>query len=165
VREDLVSRSFSWKAAAFGLAVHTLMGGVALASAVQGDLEKGRGFGPGACGVFLATFMHKPADAMTITSMMLRAHLPASRAHLANLAFAAMLPLGALLFLIGLGTMGPDLAAKATAVTLAFTAGSFLCIALSDLLPELHFHSHDRVKLSLALLLGFGLMAASSWVE
>ena len=30
---------------------------------------------------------------------------------------------------------------------LAFAAGAFLCIALSDLLPEIHFHSHDRGKL------------------
>ena len=37
---------------------------------------------------------------------------------------------------------------------LAFCAGSFLCIASSDLLPELQFHSHDRLKLSAALLPG-----------
>ena len=37
---------------------------------------------------------------------------------------------------------------------LAFSAGLFLCIALSDLLPEVAFHSHDRGKLSAALLLG-----------
>ncbi len=31
---------------------------------------------------------------------------------------------------------------------LAFSAGVFLCIALSDLLPEMEFHSHHRVPLS-----------------
>jgi zinc and cadmium transporter len=41
---------------------------------------------------------------------------------------------------------------------LAFSAGVFVCISLSDLLPELEFHSHDRLKLSLALL--FGVAAA-----
>ena len=43
--------------------------------------------------------------------------------------------------------------------------GTFLCIALSDLLPELQFHSHDRLKLSVALLVGFALMAATSAIE
>jgi zinc and cadmium transporter len=42
---------------------------------------------------------------------------------------------------------------------LAFTAGTFLCIAASDLLPELQFHAHDRVKLSIALLAGIALAA------
>jgi zinc and cadmium transporter len=49
-----------------------------------------------------------------------------------------------------------------TAGALAFSAGTFLCIALSDLLPELQFHSHDRFKLSVALLAGVGLMAATA---
>ena len=40
---------------------------------------------------------------------------------------------------------------------LAFAAGMFMCSALSDLLPELQFHQHDRVKLSAALLGGLGL--------
>ena len=43
-----------------------------------------------------------------------------------------------------------------TSKTLAFSAGTFLCIALSDLLPELQFHAHDRWKLSAALLAGVG---------
>jgi zinc and cadmium transporter len=28
---------------------------------------------------------------------------------------------------------------------------------LSDLLPEVHFHSHDRLKMTIVLLLGVGL--------
>jgi zinc and cadmium transporter len=48
---------------------------------------------------------------------------------------------------------------------LAFSAGTFLCIALSDLLPELQFHSHDRLKLSIALLAGFALMAVTAELE
>jgi len=41
--------------------------------------------------------------------------------------------------------------------SLAFCAGSFLCIASSDLLPELQFHSHDRFKLSVMLLAGLSV--------
>ena len=38
-----------------------------------------------------------------------------------------------------------------------FSAGVFVCISLGDLLPELEFHSHDRVKLSAMLLIGVAL--------
>ena len=48
---------------------------------------------------------------------------------------------------------------------LGFAAGTFLSIATSDLLPELQFHSHDRGKLSLALLAGVGVAAAIGGLE
>jgi zinc transporter ZupT len=147
--------SLHWGAAAFGLALHTLTGGVALAGAVRAD----QGLGPGALGVFIATLVHKPADALTIVSLMLRAGVPRGRAHLVNLGFSMMIPIGAVLFWVGVGFLGGSTAKLVTADTLAFSAGTFLCIALSDLLPELQFHAHDRWKLSAALLAGVGLMA------
>jgi zinc and cadmium transporter len=48
---------------------------------------------------------------------------------------------------------------------LAFSAGVFVCIALSDLLPEVEFHSHDRVPLSLAFLAGLVLSWAIGFLE
>lgn len=154
--EGLESRSLHWGAAAIGLAVHSLTGGVALASAWHGD--------PGnsaAWGVFLATVIHKPADALTITSLMVRAGLPARRAHLVNLGFALMIPLGAALFYAGLSGLAQDSAEMVSARVLAFSAGTFLCIALSDLLPELQLHDHDRLLLSASLLAGFALMGVT----
>ncbi|MFO0957513.1 MAG: ZIP family metal transporter [Isosphaeraceae bacterium] len=76
-----------------------------------------------------------------------------------------MIPLGVILFAVGLNLIGPEAAHRWTANALAFSAGTFLCIALSDLLPELHFHAHDRVKLSVALLGGFALMALTSLIS
>jgi zinc and cadmium transporter len=154
-----------WGAAAFGLAVHSLVGGVALASAVTADLAVRGGLGPASWGVFLATVVHKPADALTIVSLMLRAGVPRPTAHLVNLGFSLMIPAGALVFTIGLRSLGADLAGTITADSLAFSAGTFLCVALSDLLPELQFHEHDRVKLSVALLAGVLLMAAAGGFE
>jgi zinc and cadmium transporter len=142
--------------AAFGLAIHTLAGGVALASAYQASPRA-------ALGVFLATVIHKPADSLTIVSLMLRAGVPRMRAHLVNLGFALVLPLGVLLFNLGLAQIQPASVGAITGAALAFSAGTFLCIALSDLLPELQFHAHDRLKLSVALLAGFGLMALAGW--
>jgi zinc and cadmium transporter len=154
--------SLHWGAAAFGLAVHSVVGGIALASAATAGEELRGGPGTAAWGVFVATLVHKPADALTIVSLMLRAGASRGLAHLVNLAFALMIPLGVLLFTLGAGQLRPASAAGLSAAALAFSAGTFLCIALSDLLPELQFHAHDRLVLSAALLTGLLLMAASS---
>jgi zinc and cadmium transporter len=154
-----------WGSTAFGLAVHSLVGGVALASAVAADYEVRSRLGAAGLGVFVATLVHKPADALTITSLMMRAGSVRWFAHLINLGFALMIPAGVALFSVGMGGMRPSSSAAWTAGALAFSAGTFLCIALSDLLPELQFHSHDRFKLSAALLGGLALMAAAAAVE
>jgi zinc and cadmium transporter len=157
--------SLHWGAAAFGLMVHSLAGGVALASAAAADAHVRNGLGAATWGVFLATVLHKPADALTIVSLMLRAGAPRARAHLVNFAFALMIPAGVVLFNTGVGSLSPQAANQLTAAAVAFSAGTFLCIALSDLLPELQFHAHDRWKLSIALVAGLGLMAAASLWE
>jgi zinc and cadmium transporter len=151
--------SMGWGAAAFGLGFHSLVGGVALASAVAADRAFGKGLGSASLGVFLATLAHKPADALTITSLLVQAGASRPAGHLVNLAFALMIPLGAGLFALGLGDVGIETRKTETAAALAFSAGTFLCVALSDILPELHFHAHDRIKLSAALLCGLLLMA------
>jgi zinc and cadmium transporter len=155
----------SWGTATFGLAVHSLVGGVALASAIAADFREQRWVGATGWGVFLATVVHKPADALTIVSLMLRSGVPRRLAHLVNLGFSLMIPLGVVLFTLGLGQLSPGAASRFTAIALSFSAGTFLCIALSDLLPELQFHQHDRLKLSIGLLAGFLLMAATSALE
>jgi zinc and cadmium transporter len=174
-RSQVKGTSLHWGAAAFGLAAHSLAGGLALASAVaaSADLRHGAevgtghgiGLGSAAWGVFLATAVHKPADALTIVSLMLRAGAPRLQAHLVNLGFAVMIPLGVAFFFLGIGRLEPRAALAGTAAALAFSAGTFLCVALSDLLPELQFHAHDRAKLSLALLLGFALMILTALAE
>lgn len=155
----------SWGTATFGLAIHSLAGGVALASAIAADFgEQGWIAGTG-WGVFLATILHKPADAMTVVSLMLHSGSSSRPAHLVNLGFALMLPLGVTLFFVGAHHLPGVGSSSLTAIALAFSAGTFLCIALSDILPELQFHAHDRLKLSLALLAGFLLMVATSAIE
>lgn len=155
----LQNAQYHWKAAAVGLALHSLLGGVALASADSLAQQESWGL---AHGVFLATLLHKPADALTITSLMRRGRAGALLAHIINFLFAMMIPAGALIFQMGrsqLSVWPQESLQTFTAAALAFSSGTFLCISLSDLLPELHFHSHDRVKLSIALLGGVLLMA------
>jgi zinc and cadmium transporter len=154
-----------WGPAAIGLAVHSLVGGVALASAVAADFAVGHGIFGAGLGVFIATLVHKPADALTITALMLESGTRRRQAHLVNLAFALMIPAGVVLFWAGTRGFLPVSFGAWTAAALAFSAGTFLCIALSDLLPELQFHSHDRVPMSVALLAGFALMAGTALAE
>jgi zinc and cadmium transporter len=158
-RDQASSSALQWGAAALGLAVHTLIGGFALASAVA--VAPVEGTSRACWGVFLATLVHKPADSLTLVSLMIRAGVSRSGALAANLAFSLLIPLGAAAFFTSSNLIGGAVPSPFTAAVLAFSAGTFLCIALSDILPELQFHHHDRIKLSLALLAGFGLMALS----
>jgi zinc and cadmium transporter len=158
-------RALHWGPAAVGLGVHSLVGGVALASAVAADFDTGRGALGAGLGVLVATLVHKPADALTITALMLHSGTQRRHAYLVNLAFALMIPAGVVLFWAGTRCALPLSTGTWTAAALAFSAGTFLCIALSDLLPELQFHSHDRLAMSLALVAGFALMAATALAE
>jgi zinc and cadmium transporter len=155
--------AFSWGSAAFGLAVHSLVGGVALASAIAADFQERSALGAAGLGVLFATLVHKPADALTISTLMVRGGSDRWFVHLINLGFGLMIPAGVLLFVLGSTGIGPGAASSLTSGALAFSAGTFLCIALSDLLPELQFHSHDRLKLSVALLSGVVLMAITAF--
>jgi zinc and cadmium transporter len=154
----------SWMAVFLGLGLHTLIDGLALAASVQVDAARGgdaRLFG---VGTFLAILAHKPLDAVSITSLMSsRRWRPAARMAV-NAAFAMMCPLGAALFVFGLGsfTASEELVLGGA---LAFSAGVFLCISLSDLLPEMEFHSHHRLLLSGALLAGIVLAWCVHWLE
>lgn len=149
----------AWVGVAVGLGLHTAIDGVALSASVMAEAEKGAPVG--GLGTFLAVLLHKPLDAMAIATLMAAGGWAARPRLLVNLAFALMCPLGAVLFYFGVGAD----AGVAVGCALGFAAGTFLCISLSDLLPEVHFHSHDRIKLSLALLLGIALAYAIGLVE
>lgn len=153
-----------WMAVLVGLGLHTLMDGVALSSGVVAEAgHAGHGLLPG-LGIFLAVLLHKPLDAVSITSLMHPVTTPGRRM-MVNIGFALMCPLGAFLFWVGAnqlsGTWGTSLAGWG----LAFSAGVFLCISLSDLLPEMEFHSHSRIQLTAALLLGIAAALAIGLVE
>lgn len=145
----------SWVGIALGLGLHTLIDGIALGAVMQGEIAEDA---PGllGVGVFLAILLHKPLDAMSITTVMAAGGWSRGARMISNVLFAMMCPLGALLFFFGVDMLG-DHRDYLVAAALAFSAGAFICIALSDLLPEVHFHSHDRAKLSVAFLLGIGV--------
>ena len=148
-----------------GLALHTLIDGVALAASVAAESqEHATGFRLFGVGTFLAVALHKPLDALSITSLMSAGGWSPRMRQAVNAGFAMMCPLGALFFYFGLSRFA-DEQHVFLGCALAFSAGVFLCISLADLLPELSFHAHDRVKLSLALLLGVALAYGIGFLE
>ncbi len=143
-----------WSGALIGLGLHSLLEGVALAASVAVGVAAGGGSGALAgLATFLVILLHKPFDAMTLATLMRRSNAPLRLCILANVFLALLVPAGVGLFWVGATGDGVSTVA---AVALAFSAGMFVCIASSDLLPELQFHRHDRVGLSLALIIGLG---------
>ncbi|TAK98368.1 MAG: iron permease [Verrucomicrobia bacterium] len=152
----------SWAGTALGLSLHSLLDGLALAAAVTAGTRGSTGWT--GFGVALAVILHKPFDAMAVATLMAAGGKTRSSRHWLNVFFALATPLGAGLFFLGASQFA-DSNASFLGCALAFCAGTFLCIACSDLLPELQFHSHDRVKLSLALLAGLAVALLLAKIE
>lgn len=157
--EHAHGHQLSWSAAMVGLSLHSVIAGVALAASMEAQRHDAHGVALAGMGTFLVIFLHKPFDSMTIGTLMAVGNRPTGMRHLVNGLFALAIPLGALLFHVGLLSTTQE-SSLIVQYALAFSAGTFLCISLSDLLPELHFHQHDRFKLSAALLCGLLL----AWV-
>jgi zinc and cadmium transporter len=157
--------------AVVGLTIHTFMNGVGLAGSVGSDLSKPAAsygiFGwaiPGLA-MFLAVFLHKPADALAISTVLTRKRVSRRKITWVQLGYVAMIPVGAFAFVLTSGALEESLKQELTGFALAFSAGTFIFIALSDLLPEVQFHRHDRVPLFLTLVFGVVLMGFIAYLE
>lgn len=149
------SVGIGWTGLFFGLLLHTLVDGVALASSVMAESEHGAWLGLAGLGTFLAVFLHKPLDAFAITSVMNRQNWSERSQQWVNLAYSMACPIGAMAFYFGVSQLVTQ--PNVLGWGLAVSAGFFIGIALSDLLPEVEFHDHDRGKLTTAFLLGIGI--------
>jgi len=149
------SGRWAWCGAFAGLALHSLADGAALAASVRADVDHGAGWLAGFA-TFLAVLLHKPFDAAIIGTLMLNAGVSGSGRGLVNALYALVVPLGAVAFLGSLRIFGGQQEAI-LGVAMALAAGAFLCIAAADLLPEVQFHSHDRVLLTMSLALGLAI--------
>ena len=147
------AHQLSWLGIAIGLSLHTLIDGIALAASVEADAKRPSQIVFYGLGTFLAIMLHKPLDAVSITSLMAGSGWKSRSRFLVNLIFSTMCPIGAILFVLGLRQFSAMQDAVVCSV-IAFSAGVFLCIALSDLLPEMEFHAHNRFRLTVALTAG-----------
>jgi zinc and cadmium transporter len=151
---------FSWTGAAIGLTLHGLVDGVAIAAAVKAE-EGHPTILLAGLGIALAVVLHKPFDALTIGTLMAAAGRSTASRHWLNAFYSLVTPLGVVLFY----STSDAWAAAVLGQILAFAGGVFICIALSDLLPELQFHRHDRATLSLALVAGIAMAWSTGWLE
>jgi zinc and cadmium transporter len=111
---------------------------------------------------FLAILAHKVPSSLSLAAI-LKSEGRSRRAVLALAAvFGMMVPLGALLyFAIDSVAHLPRL----TAYALAFSSGTFLYIAVSDLLPHINRHGREgRLRHIGGLLAGLLVMLVLSWV-
>lgn len=151
---ELSTNKLSWMAVVLGLGFHSLLDGLALAAAVTAETHAGTGFI--GLGTAMAVILHKPFDALAVMTLMQSNGCSETLRRWMNLVMAVIAPLGVVVAFLGF-VNAPSENSNILGYALGFCAGSFLCIACSDLLPELHFHTHDRWLLSLSLLMGIGV--------
>jgi zinc and cadmium transporter len=137
-------------AALFGLSIHTFVNGVAMGA---GALSGIGGL------VTFAVAAHKLPEAFSLTSILLHEHYRRSSIALMSLLFMSMIPLG----VMAVKTLAVSPESPLTGYALAFSAGTFLHIAVSDLLPEVHKSSHHRLIIVVAFVIGIAATALASY--
>jgi zinc and cadmium transporter len=136
-------------AAFVGMSLHTIVDGFALGAAnVEAELG---------LLVFLAILAHKIPNAFSLSAILRAEGYTRGRALSMNAAFALMVPLGAGLYVV----LREAVHVQAfTSIALAASAGTFLHLSLSDILPDLHRRGVARWRLSFAVIAGLVLMWA-----
>lgn len=132
--------------ALFGLSLHTFVNGVALGSSIT------EGIAPV---VFAAIAIHKLPESFSLSAILLHDGYQRTRIVLMNILFISMIPVGALV-VFGLSAEAHPIL---SGYVMAFSAGTFLHIAVSDLLPEVHKASRGRYMNYFFFLLGIVWMA------
>ncbi|MGA9523715.1 MAG: ZIP family metal transporter [Myxococcaceae bacterium] len=136
-----------------GLSIHTLFDGIALGSAIAG----GVGFT-----VFIAVTAHKIPSSLSLAAILKMEGKPARTILGYATVFGLMVPAGALIYFALQSGIRTETFAP---LALAFSAGSFLYIAVSDLLPNVSRHGREnRFRHVFALLAGMGVMFALQFV-
>jgi zinc and cadmium transporter len=136
-------------AAFVGLSLHTMVDGFALGAAST-DTALG-------AMVFIAILAHKVPSSFSLSSILRAEGYSRRKALVMNAAFAGTVPVGAALYVVLRDVVRGE---SFTAYALAASAGTFLHLSLSDILPDLHRRGGSKMKLSAALLGGVAAMWA-----
>jgi zinc and cadmium transporter len=134
-------------AAFVGLSLHTLVDGFALGASTT---TPGLGLL-----VFLAILAHKIPNAFSLSAILRHEGYSRGKALLMNASFAVMIPIGAGVYLLLADLVH---AATFTSYALAASAGTFLHLAFSDILPDVHRRNGARLSHGAALVLGLAAM-------
>ena len=125
-----------------GLMIHTFLDGVAIAAATQLDPKAG-------FLVFIAVFLHKFPEGLTIASMVLAAGQGVRQVAIATSAVGLATLIGVILFYF----LGTSLGVSA-AYVLPVASGITLYVAASDLIPEVNHHGGRTPMVSVSVLAG-----------
>jgi zinc and cadmium transporter len=136
-------------AAFIGMSLHTIVDGFALGAA-SGEDRLG-------LLVFLAILAHKIPSSFSLSAILRAEGYSRGRALAMNAIFALMVPLGAGLYVALRELVHAE---SFTSFALAASAGTFLHLALSDIIPDLHRRASSRLRLSGLLLIGVSAMWA-----
>ncbi len=149
------SREMNWMGVCFGLSVHSLLDGMALGASMQAGVHETGALLVG-FGTFLAILLHKPLDSVSIAVLMEKRAVPQPLAVDGEPAVLADVP-----------DRGADLPQRlfrsdqpipgTRRIYAGFCSWSVPVHFAGDLLPEMEFHSHHRIQLTIALLLGIGV--------
>ncbi len=152
--------------------MHTFMNGVGMAAAVRAAFAIRAAspevsswiFLPGIA-LFAAIVLHKPADALAISVVLSRKGVSKTTIALVQFGFGVTVAIGAMAFYFASEHIEAGLRIQLIGAALSISAGTLLFIALSDLLPEVQFHRHDRLLLFSALLAGVVFMGGIALLE
>lgn len=139
------------------LSIHSFFDGVAIAAVSADNASR-----YASLAVFLSVLIHKPMDGLSVSVLLMNAGMRRKTLWIIQCVYALLVPIGAFAFLATAGAVADN--SVFVGYTLAFSAGTFLAIALTDLLPEIHFHAHDRHKLSGAVAVGLFVMWITSFI-
>lgn len=132
--------------ALIGLSIHSLTTGLALGSGIKipqlGIV------------VFLAIFLHKIPETLSLTALLLKEHWKTKNILWIILAFSLLVPIGALIVFMFSAVININL----LNYLIAFSAGIFLYIAVDDLMPEVHRGTYLRKTKLMFFLLGIVIM-------
>lgn len=132
----------------FGLSAHALSAGFGMAVAsTLPSLEEP---------IFLSIASHKFAESFSLGTIFLLAGFGRKSILGLIVVFSAITPLGVFLGTVLMKNLDPAVSIALT----AFAAGSFIFVALCDLLPEVFHHRHDAVTKVLLLLTGILIPSA-----
>lgn len=140
-----------WYASLAGLAIHAAVAGVGLAAV--GEVSESN-LGMGITVFFLAILLHKASESLSLATVMRLAGLPKMRSFVYLAGFSLITP--AFLYL---GSSFFDPGSTKAALFMGLAAGTFLYVAVCDLLPEV-FHGERRLPEAAALILGVILAGA-----
>jgi len=140
-----------WYASLAGLAIHAAVAGVGLAAV--GEVNESN-LGMGITVFFLAILLHKASESLSLATVMRLAGLPKMRSFVYLAGFSLITPV-----FLYLGSSLFDPGSSKAALFMGLAAGTFLYVAVCDLLPEV-FHGERRLPEAAALILGVILAGA-----